>query len=595
MVSLVIGAGCSFPPPQDVPGALQLLTVTVTGPGTVASADGFIQPGSLSHSYEQGVVVTLTATLDSATTALTWGGACGGSEPTCLVTMDQAQTVTAAFSLRQRELTVTLAGVGSGRVESTTPGVGIDCGAACSAQVPDGTMVTLVATPVPGDLFYGWTGGGCTGTDPCTTTITQATQVTATFDNCVRNARQCTSDRLLVCGADGEFESHLVPNGGLDGEPATVVYDGVSPGSLCPLGCFPTEPRCGDVPATAGLAALLGDPAVSPAGVDIGQSIVIKQINTSDFDPASGTTLVTLADDTTLRVPAAEIPLPTTGAILALKVRSFLVPAGSTLSVRGVRSLAIVSHFDIVVAGTFDVSGAAGGPGAYGGASCVGAVAGNASGGGARFQSGSDASSGARGGMPYAPAELRGGCGGGSANYQPAGHGGGALQFVSRTRFRLTASGLVNASGEGGKASCLNAGCFFYGAGGGGAGGYVVIEAPSVSIAGGGVIAGRGGNGAAMAYSGNQFDLPAQAMNGASGTIIGAVNGPPATCSGCGSGGVGGTEAGGPTAGTGSGTAVGGGGGAVGLCTVRNATGLLSVVPASMKIIPSLAALGPPL
>ncbi|MDF1506209.1 hypothetical protein PYV61_24855, partial [Roseisolibacter sp. H3M3-2] len=47
--------------------------------------------------------------------------------------------------------------------------------------VAPGTAVTLVASPAGGSTFAGWTGGGCAGTGPCTTTARGATTVTATF------------------------------------------------------------------------------------------------------------------------------------------------------------------------------------------------------------------------------------------------------------------------------------------------------------------------------------------------------------------------------------------------------------------------------
>jgi len=41
--------------------------------------------------------------------------------------------------------------------------------------------VTLTAAPAADATFDGWSGGGCTGTGPCTVTLTAATTVTATF------------------------------------------------------------------------------------------------------------------------------------------------------------------------------------------------------------------------------------------------------------------------------------------------------------------------------------------------------------------------------------------------------------------------------
>ena len=76
-------------------------------------------------------------------------------------------------------LNVALAGSGSGSVSSAPSG--IDCGVTCAAGFDAGSTVTLTATPDVTSTFAGWTGAGCTGTDPCQVTMTQARTVTATF------------------------------------------------------------------------------------------------------------------------------------------------------------------------------------------------------------------------------------------------------------------------------------------------------------------------------------------------------------------------------------------------------------------------------
>jgi hypothetical protein len=93
--------------------------------------------------------------------------------------MDQARSVTATFSVATFELTVSLAGAGSGSVSSSP--AGIDCGSDCSETYDYNTEVTLTATPATGSVFGGW-GGACTGTDPCVVTMTEARSVTATFE-----------------------------------------------------------------------------------------------------------------------------------------------------------------------------------------------------------------------------------------------------------------------------------------------------------------------------------------------------------------------------------------------------------------------------
>ena len=72
----------------------------------------------------------------------------------------------------QREAGLTPDGAGAGTVTGSP--TGITCPATCSAPYPSGTVVTLTATPVAGSAFTGWSGAGCTGTGPCTVTVSAA-------------------------------------------------------------------------------------------------------------------------------------------------------------------------------------------------------------------------------------------------------------------------------------------------------------------------------------------------------------------------------------------------------------------------------------
>jgi endo-1,4-beta-xylanase len=75
-------------------------------------------------------------------------------------------------------LTVTKAGNGSGTITSSP--AAITCGSTCKAVFPSGTSVTLTATPTGSAIFEGWS-GACTGTGPCTVSMSEARSVTATF------------------------------------------------------------------------------------------------------------------------------------------------------------------------------------------------------------------------------------------------------------------------------------------------------------------------------------------------------------------------------------------------------------------------------
>jgi hypothetical protein len=151
------------------------LTVAKTGSGGgTVTGTGISCGATCSSDYDDGTVVTLTATAAAGSRFTGWSGACTGTS-TCTVTMSQARNVTAGF-IAVYTLTVTKTGSGSG----TLTGTGITCGATCSGDYDDGTVVTLTAAALAGSRFTGWS-GACTGTSTCTVTMSQARSVTAGF------------------------------------------------------------------------------------------------------------------------------------------------------------------------------------------------------------------------------------------------------------------------------------------------------------------------------------------------------------------------------------------------------------------------------
>jgi YD repeat-containing protein len=68
---------------------------------------------------------------------------------------------------------------GSGPV--TSDPTGIECRANCSEVFSPGTEVTLQAVPDEGGEFLGWSGGGCSGSDPCVLALQEYTLVNAEF------------------------------------------------------------------------------------------------------------------------------------------------------------------------------------------------------------------------------------------------------------------------------------------------------------------------------------------------------------------------------------------------------------------------------
>ncbi len=99
-----------------------------------------------------------------------------------LTTDDPAQpsiTITLHGSGLDPRLTVVLAGDGVGTVQSAP--TGISCGASCAGSFAWGTAVTLAASPSPGSVFSGWSGGGTCTTASCGLVLTDSLTLTASF------------------------------------------------------------------------------------------------------------------------------------------------------------------------------------------------------------------------------------------------------------------------------------------------------------------------------------------------------------------------------------------------------------------------------
>ncbi|MBX3273381.1 MAG: hypothetical protein KF729_24170 [Sandaracinaceae bacterium] len=152
-----------------------------TGAGTVTSVPSGIACGATcARDFDYGTSVTLTATPDGATSRFAgWAGACAGTASTCTVSMTEAESATATFTLLDRPLDVTVAGTGSGRVTSAPAGV--DCPGTCRGTWPHGEVVVLTARAADDSTFAGWA-GACSGAEPtCSVRLEAAAATTATF------------------------------------------------------------------------------------------------------------------------------------------------------------------------------------------------------------------------------------------------------------------------------------------------------------------------------------------------------------------------------------------------------------------------------
>ena len=186
------------------------LTVTLAGDGSgsvSSSPTGIDCPTDCTEAYDDGTLVTLTATPASGSNFAGWSGeGCSGTG-SCQVSMDAARSVAATFDLEPTPtflLTVTLAGDGSGSVSSDP--VGIDCPTDCTEAYDDGTLVTLTATPASGSSFAGWS-GDCSGTDSCQVSMDAARSVTATF---TLDPVSFTLDVILAGDGSGSVSSSPV-------------------------------------------------------------------------------------------------------------------------------------------------------------------------------------------------------------------------------------------------------------------------------------------------------------------------------------------------------------------------------------------------
>jgi hypothetical protein len=167
-----------------------LFTLTVTNNGTGQGTVDSSPPGIIACSttcsagFAPGTTVALIATPSVGSTFGRWGGDCTGTGP-CSVVMDANRSVRVAFNTPANTSTLTVQKAGAGAGTVTSNPTGIDCGPECgttSASFTTGSSVTLTANAIPGSLFVGWSGGGCSGTETCTTTMSTHQTVVATFD-----------------------------------------------------------------------------------------------------------------------------------------------------------------------------------------------------------------------------------------------------------------------------------------------------------------------------------------------------------------------------------------------------------------------------
>lgn len=222
---LILIAGCGDSGNSSdgfAPIKRQQLTLQITGTGSVQSQpNGINCTNNCSAEFTQGTSVTLSASAGSGFVFTGWTGACTGVAPTCVLSLDQAKTVTSVFSRVSNpivhNLSVEIAG--SGTVVSQP--AGINCSANCSVGFDNDKQVSLTATAAANYVFSGWS-GACTGaSNSCSVTMSQARSVKANFVSVPTNS---VALNLTVTG-----------NGNVQSNPA-----GINCGSTC-AASFPTS------------------------------------------------------------------------------------------------------------------------------------------------------------------------------------------------------------------------------------------------------------------------------------------------------------------------------------------------------------------
>lgn len=161
-------------------------TIANTGTGTLAitqaslggsNADQFSITGDNCSGH--GLVPSATCTIQAAFSPTTTGLQSAELQ----ITSSDISTPLLSISLNGTgvlpTLSITKTGTGGGTVTSSIGG--ISCGAVCSALSAAGIPITLTAVPDPTSTFVGWSGGGCSGTQPCTINLSGDTSVFAIF------------------------------------------------------------------------------------------------------------------------------------------------------------------------------------------------------------------------------------------------------------------------------------------------------------------------------------------------------------------------------------------------------------------------------
>ena len=210
--------------------------------------------------------------------------------------------------------TLTVTVNGSGTVTSN-PG-GINCPGTCASMFPKATQVTLTPAAASGFSFNGWSGGGCTGTGPCTLTLSGSTSVTANFTSTVNlfSAILPLSRSVQVGTAATAF--------------ATIINAGPQNGTGCSIAPVTSVPANFVYQTTDPTTNAVTGSANTPVNITAGlsQSFVIALTPTAPFAPtdvsfnfvcSNSPAAMNLTGINTLNLSGSATPVPDIVALAA--------------------------------------------------------------------------------------------------------------------------------------------------------------------------------------------------------------------------------------------------------------------------------------
>ena len=126
-----------------------------------------------------GQELTSASTADLSCSSASSGGGLARMREAQLTGLMVANLVKSTVGAPSHTLTVTTVGAGSGTVESSP--AGITCGTSCAFNYPDGTRVTLTATPTTASFFGAWDGACPPLPVQCVVTVDTPKTVVAAF------------------------------------------------------------------------------------------------------------------------------------------------------------------------------------------------------------------------------------------------------------------------------------------------------------------------------------------------------------------------------------------------------------------------------